>query len=232
MKDGIMNEVSVIITVYNGEKYISQAIESIINQTVSASEIIVIDDGSIDSTREIINHYPQVKYFYQKNMGVSAARNRGIKEARCEFLTILDHDDFFPKNKIELIMPHFIQNPELDVVRGLYECHFETPEMEKMFTRLTNISKNHHSVLLGTAVFKRSIFDKVGLFDTNLKSAEDVDIWIRLNAHAKVKNINELCLYYRQHIDSTMKVSDFARHNAMNLIEIVKRKIQNERGIK
>ena len=227
-----MNEVSVIITVYNGKTYLAKAIESVISQTVKAQEIIVVDDGSTDGSGDIVKNFPMVNYIIQKNMGVAAARNSGITEARNEFIAFLDHDDFFPNNKIELSLAHFKQNPELDVVRGLYECYFDTPEMEQKYSNLINLTKNNHGVLMGTALFRRSIFDKIGLFDITLAAADDVDLWIRLNAQANVKNINEICLYYRQHMNNTMKTVDYAKRNAMSLIKIVNRKIQNERGIK
>lgn len=93
--------VSVIIVVYNGEKYIKQAIESVLNQTYKNIELIVADDGSIDNTAEIVKKYSGVKYVYQKNNGEGSARNLGMSVASGEYFAFLDADDLYKEDKIE-----------------------------------------------------------------------------------------------------------------------------------
>lgn len=108
--------VSVIITVYNGEKYIKQAIESVLSQTYKDIELIVIDDGSIDTTKEVICNYPNIKYAYQDNRGEGAARNYGVSLANGEYIAFLDADDLYKKDKIQKQINVLESNPGIDVV--------------------------------------------------------------------------------------------------------------------
>ncbi|KEI87986.1 hypothetical protein N496_12830 [Clostridium botulinum A2B3 87] len=108
--------VSVIIAVYNGEKYIKEAVESILNQTYKDIELIVVDDGSTDRTKEILTSYPNIKYVYQDNRGEGAARNLGTSLAKGDYIAFLDGDDLYKKDKIEKQINMLELNPEIDVV--------------------------------------------------------------------------------------------------------------------
>ena len=94
--------VSVIIPVYNGENYLSQAIDSVIDQTYSPIELIIVDDGSTDKSKEIASSYSQVNYVYQENQGVAIARNTGIFKSQGEYIAFLDQDDIWTANKLKL----------------------------------------------------------------------------------------------------------------------------------
>src|SRR6185295_19151753 len=94
-------KISVIIPAYNQARWLPECIESALQQTLTAHEIIVVDDGSTDDTREVVSRYP-VRHIYQKNAGVSAARNRGIQEATGEWIALLDGDDYWLPRKLEL----------------------------------------------------------------------------------------------------------------------------------
>lgn len=99
-----MPKVSIIIPTYNSAKYIHDAIESVLNQTYQDFEIIVMDDGSIDNTKKVLRSYiesKKIRYFYQKNKGPSAARNKGIREAKGEYIAFLGADDIWHKKKLE-----------------------------------------------------------------------------------------------------------------------------------
>lgn len=108
--------VSVIIAVFNGEKYIKEAIESVLNQTYKDIELIVVDDGSTDNTKGIITSYLKVKYVYQENKGEGAARNLGTGLAEGEYVAFLDADDLCKVDKIEKQVRILQSNPEIDVV--------------------------------------------------------------------------------------------------------------------
>ncbi len=108
--------VTCIIPAFNREKYIAEAIDSVLDQTYGNIEIIVIDDGSTDNTSEIVKSFnSKVKYFYQPNSGASAARNSGILKAAGDFISFLDSDDLWEKNKISLQMECFKNNPGIDI---------------------------------------------------------------------------------------------------------------------
>lgn len=109
--------VSVIIPVYNGEKYIDSAINSVLKQDYSNIEIIVVDDGSFDNTKAVIKTYKnKVKYFYKKNGGVASARNYGLKVANGEFIAFLDCDDLYTEDKVSKQVEVLLENPSLGFV--------------------------------------------------------------------------------------------------------------------
>lgn len=108
--------VSVIIVVYNGEKYIDEAIQSVLNQTYKDIELIVADDGSTDGTKEVIKKYKNVKYIYQENNGEGSARNLGIENSKGEYLAFLDADDLYAIDKIEKQIKILKENDDIDIV--------------------------------------------------------------------------------------------------------------------
>ncbi|MFM6456289.1 MAG: glycosyltransferase family 2 protein, partial [Planktothrix sp.] len=118
-------QVSVIIPVYNGERYISQAIDSVLSQTDSNYEIIIVDDGSTDNTHQIIQHYIEkcqdldlIRYIFQSNQGVAAARNQGIQIAKGEFIALLDQDDVFLPEKLAHQVAYFQTHPDVAIVNS------------------------------------------------------------------------------------------------------------------
>ncbi|MFZ9033203.1 MAG: glycosyltransferase family 2 protein, partial [Anaerohalosphaeraceae bacterium] len=117
-------KISAVIPAYNAEKYIARSINSVLNQTCPVDEIIVVDDGSTDSTAEVIKSYGgKVRYIHQQNAGVSAARNTGIQAATCEWVAFLDADDEWLPEKIERQVENIKNNPHLVRTTGNYiEC--------------------------------------------------------------------------------------------------------------
>ena len=120
--------VSAIIPTYNSVNYISEAINSVLNQTYKNCEIIVVDDGSTDNTRKTVENYirkypHKIKYFYQENKGPSAARNKGIKEARGNYIAFLDSDDLWLPDKLEKQISLFMKDVSLKLTYcgGYYE---------------------------------------------------------------------------------------------------------------
>ena len=112
-------QISVIIPAYNCDRYVEQAVESVINQTYPADEIIIIDDGSQDNTRQVLQPYSNyIHYVYQENQGVSVARNHGLKLARGEFIVFLDADDIFLPNKLATQLAVFQAKPQLGLVQS------------------------------------------------------------------------------------------------------------------
>ena len=170
--------VSVIIPVYNCEQYLAEAIESIVDQTYSTNEIIVVDDGSTDSSDELVKRsYPSVRYCYQDNAGTGAARNRGIAMAQGSFFAFLDSDDLWLRDKLTIQMAAFHNNPETEIVFG-HVKQFHSPELDE-----TTKSKMHcpDDVMPGclpcTMLIKRDSFFHVGLFETSWQVGQDVS-WI------------------------------------------------------
>lgn len=187
-----MELVSVIIPNYNTAKYIADAIESVLSQAYQNFELIVVDDGSTDNTKEVVQKYinqPTFKYIFQENKGLSAARNTGIKASQGEFIAFLDADDIWLPEKLE----HQIKLMDSDKV-GIVSCSGYTTN-EKGEILDTFIKKNYSNRYLllrdlsmknvvsgggSTALVRKTCFDVIGLFDENLKSSEDWDMWLRI----------------------------------------------------
>jgi glycosyltransferase involved in cell wall biosynthesis len=185
-------KISVIIPTYNREDFILKAIHSVLDQTFQADEIIVIDDGSQDNTTKILEPLIQtckIKYQYQSNQGVSAARNRGIKRAKNEWLAFLDSDDLWHRDKLLEQTKFHKQNPTL---------LFSHTEEEWIRNHKILKQKKHHAKPQGecfienlpfckispsTVLLHRSILNRVDSFDENLKVCEDYDLWLRILLH-------------------------------------------------
>ena len=207
-----MIKFSVIIPLYNKEKEIKQTIESILNQTYKADEIIVVNDGSTDKSAEVVEKYfkDKVKLINQNNLGVSVARNRGIKEARNEYICFLDGDDLWEENFLEEIKNLIIDFPDAIVYSS---SHKVIDENGKIFYPKVSLDKNFRGYLDN---FIRVFKDNYGvinsssvcikksvnlLFPINEKKGEDICLWIELSLKGKFAFINKPLSIYK--LDAT-----------------------------
>ena len=174
--------VSVIIGAYNAAPYLGEAIESVLAQTHEPVELIVVDDGSTDATRDVAEAYGDaLRCIGQPNGGMAAARNRGIAEARGEYLAFLDADDRFPPDKLRTQLAAFDADPSLDVVYG-HVCEFLSPDLDEPARRL--LREPVHDTPWPTPnlmLVRRDSFLRVGLFSTELKVGIGVDWHARAN---------------------------------------------------
>jgi glycosyltransferase involved in cell wall biosynthesis len=174
--------VTVIIGAYNAERYLAEAIESVLVGTYRNFELIVVDDGSTDRTSEIAESYGEpVSCIRQANGGMAASRNRAIPEARGDYLAFLDADDRFPPDKLERQLAVFDADPELDVVFG-HVTEFLSPDLDEAARALLRAPE--HDVPWPTPnlmLVKRDSFLRVGLFSTDLKVGIGVDWYARAN---------------------------------------------------
>lgn len=153
-------KVSIIIPTYNVEKYVFRAIESCIAQTYKNIEIIIVDDGSTDSTREIIEEYclkdKRIKNIYQKNFGVSSARNKGIENAKGDFLIFLDSDDWLEIETIEYLVSQQLKNPKYFVM-----ANFRSVYLDKLLNKQDRkILKTKEERLLSKDILKNFMYSK------------------------------------------------------------------------
>lgn len=196
--------VSVVIPSYNYGQYVCEAVESALAQTYPAVEVIVVDDGSTDDTRERLTSYgDRIRYIFQTNQGLSAARNTGIREARGRFVALLDSDDQFHPRKLEIQMALLTQRPELGLVGT------ETFSDEPLrWPDIPSRCDGHEVVTLeravlhapfapSSAVVRAECFAAVGVFDTALRSVEDRDMWIRIATRYPVAKIPLPLTWYR-----------------------------------
>ncbi|MES2460459.1 MAG: glycosyltransferase family A protein [Armatimonadota bacterium] len=187
------NFLSVIIPVYNGAPFLAATVESVLRQTYRPTEILLIDDGSTDDTPAIAERLQAesqglLRRVYQANAGPSSARNHGLELAQGDFIAFLDADDLWPEKSLE-VRTHALQaDPALDVVTGQVRVLPETGEG-------TIYGPN-----LGAALFRRSVFDKVGVFDPTLRTSEDVDWFLRARENSvSIAQISAVTLHYRRH---------------------------------
>ncbi len=166
----VMNRplVSVIVPVYNGERYLAEAIEGILTQTHPVHEVIVVADGSIDrSAQEAKRFGSAVRYVFQHQAGVGATRNRGAELAEGSFFAFLDAADLWTEDKLRLQLAAFAADPKLDVAFGQVE-QFHSPELDAAAKSQTYCPPGLMSGYVpGAALIKRSAFERVGSFETN-----------------------------------------------------------------
>jgi len=173
------NLVSVIIPAFNAASFLPGAVASIERQGYQPLEIIVIDDGSTDDTATVVRSLPSVShYFYQENKGPSAARNLGLKHARGEFIAFLDADDEWPPGKLDLQLGRLRAEPLLEVVLGRIQ-YISLPGAENINLVFETEDRTLTHVHLGSGIYRKPVFDRVGLFEESLRYSEDVDWFMR-----------------------------------------------------
>ncbi len=170
--------VSVIIPVYNSEKYLAEAIESVLAQDYRPVEIIILDDGSTDNSADIAGSYASsVRYYYQPNNGLAAAQNKGLMISHGSYCSFLDSDDIWVPDKLTRQIHSFNDNPELDMVFGQVQ-QFQSPELDyKMIPQDEGSIVPGYST--GAMLIKRDSFFRVGLFETKWHVGDFVDWYLK-----------------------------------------------------
>ena len=192
--------ISVMMPTYNNDKYIAQAIESIYAQNYSNIEIIVVDDGSTDNTKEIVKRYKDIKYFYTEHKGIPFARNIALENSKGEYIAFLDSDDYWLPNKLNTQMQYFKEHPDCEIVFTKYENFFENEDITKnkiaVFEK--NVEKTNNSCL-ETSVAKRNLFDKCGKFNENLQFGEDSEYVYKISKNnIDIKHVINKKFYMRR----------------------------------
>ena len=234
--------ISVVIPSYNYGRYLRTAVDSALAQTARPMEILVIDDGSQDDTREVMQAYvpnPYVHYIYQENRGLSAARNTGILAATGEWVAFLDSDDAWHPQKLERVTHVIEKNPELSAVSSDNVC-FETvlPEAERLRPdRQPLKSIGLRDLVYGVpfsggsgAVVRRECFQRVGLFDESLRAVEDLEMWLRIAARYPMVRLQEPLNFVRVHATSMSAKADLMEQNHQKVVDKVFAHIPELRG--
>ena len=171
--------VSVVIPAHNCEKYLAEAIESVIAQTCGSVEIIVVDDGSTDGSADVAATFASVQYHHQPQQGAAVARNRGAELAKGTFLAFLDADDIWMEDKLQRQLAAFEDHPELDIVFGMVH-QFHSPELDEEQKRTIHCPPEPMPGYLPSAVMmRRDAFSRVGPFETNWQIGEFVSWYSR-----------------------------------------------------
>lgn len=226
-----MPEISVIIPSYNRAGVLPRALDSVLSQTSPASEVILVDDGSTDETRELIQaHYPEIRYIYQDNKGVSTARNTGIRHASGEWLAFLDSDDCWHQDKLQI---------QSALLRGASDhALVHSNEIWIRNGIRVNAGEKHRkrggyifpyclplcAISPSSVLIRRAVLDQVGKFDESLPACEDYDLWLRICSRFPVLYTDkELVIKHGGHADQLSRkywgMDRFRIHAMAKLLE-------------
>ncbi|MEQ7798367.1 glycosyltransferase [Pedobacter sp. ASV1-7] len=224
--------VSIIIPCYNHGRYLSKAIESVLAQTYPHFEIVVVDDGSKDNTKEIAQSYKDVKYVYQNNQGLSAARNTGINESSGQYLIFLDADDWLLKDALMINLNYIQMNPQLAFVSGGFRFFYDKDQMTSDVT--SKVETDHYCHLLqknfiamiAAVMFQRWVFDSIR-YDTSLKVCEDYDLYLKVARNYPIAHHTELIASYFIHDSNVSKGSALMLSTALQILDTQKSGLRN-----
>lgn len=205
--------VSVVIPTYNASVFVREAIESVLRQTYSLFEIIIVDDESNDGTSEIVRSYgDRVCYYEKKHEGVSVARNFGVVHARGEFIAFLDADDTWEKDKLEKQVLLF-SDENVGLIYTDMEFFGEAFRY-RLFSEMAHgmwvgdvISRLLRGNFIGTSsvVVRRTVFEGVGGFPRGVAIGEDYRTWLRISLESKIQAVKEPLVRYRMHGNQASK---------------------------
>mgnify|MGYP001273723416 FL=1 len=224
-------KISVIIPTFNRKKTLGRAIQSVLNQSLSPFEILIIDDGSNDGTEEWVKeNFQNIKYIYQNNHGVSSARNIGIENAYGDWIAFLDSDDEWLPNKLDKQVKAIDSNPKMKF--------FHTNEIWIRNGVRVNQMKKHKKyggyifekcldicrISPSSVLIKKEVFDNIGNFDESLRVCEDYDLWLRITSKYSVVFLDIPLIYkYGGHVDQLSKVNDgIESYRIQSLEKIIK----------
>ena len=224
-------KISVIIPTNKRKKTLARAIQSVINQSLSPFEILIVDDGSNDGTEEWVkDNFQNIKYIYQNNHGVSSARNIGIENAYGDWVAFLDSDDEWLPNKLYEQVKAIDSNPEIKF--------FHTNEIWIRNGIRVNQMKKHKKyggyifekcldicrISPSSALIQKEVFDNIGIFDESLRVCEDYDLWLRITSKYPVVFLDVPLIYkYGGHADQLSKVNDgIESYRIQSLEKIIK----------
>lgn len=212
--EGGMPLVSVIIPCYNREKYVAETVESVLGQTWSSIELLVVDDGSTDGSRSILERFTDriilLEHPGRLNKGQSASINLGLERCRGEYVAILDSDDLFAPDKIRKQVAFLIENPDIGLV---YSNGYVIDEQRTILYAAHDKNHEEHSdpdkllldcyfLLPNNALVRRDVYRRAGYFDESLRTAQDHDMALRIAEVAKMGYLGDFLFYYRRHDDS------------------------------
>jgi len=212
--------ISIIIPLYNKEKFIRRSLESVFSQSYSNIEIVVVNDGSTDGSREIVLSMddPRIRLIDKPNGGVSSARNRGIDEAKGVYIAFLDADDVWREKHLEVLMEGFHLYPDAAIVANALEYRWEEGDKHSNINHngipkwkeenyLHSLSQGSFPIHIGSCIFKKELLNRHQIrFYEHMRLSEDVNLMLRVSRLGRVVRSNYTGLiYYQDDLQSAMK---------------------------
>ena len=226
--------VSIILPSYNCAAFLPHSIGTILSQTYNSYEIIVIDDGSTDNTKEVLYPFMQrIKYIrLEQNKGLPTARNIGIRSAQGKYIAFIDADDLWLPEKLQTDIEYFETHPEVSMVYSKHinidekgdDLNGNTKKQLPSGNIFTQLFSEQNFIITSSVVVRKEVFETTGLFDEQLFNCQDWDMWLRIAFHFKVAGINKPLVKYRHNPHSLSK----NRNNVLKYQKIIIDKIYNK----
>ena len=241
-------KISAIIPTYNNQNFIVDAITSIQKQSHPVDEIIIIDDGSTDSTEQTITSLPYpVRYIKQKNQGPSAARNKGIQLAQGDWIAFLDADDQWTIDKIEKQIAVLKQNPELHLIAGDMQeigtdnkiitpsvlakhnllAQFQAHPGSSIQNALTKLVHKNF-IPTGSVLVKHSTLIEADMFNPRIRFGEDLELWAKITAHHPITCLPEILMLRRLHDQNATKCTDLMLKDLVSVMQSIRTHTKTE----
>ena len=232
-----MADISIIVPIYNAEKYLNKCIDSLVNQTKKELEFILVNDGSTDSSEDIIKSYKdkRIKYFKNKNQGIGKTRNFGIDKATGKYLMFLDSDDYLDINACEKLYNKAIKEKSDLVVFDFYRVEERLKEVTINNFKSSSLKENPNLLLdinLGPCnkLIKRELIDKSNTrFNEELKYEDTPFVTEIIKNANKISKLNEYLHYYVIHSNSETTVRDERVFDIIKIIDIIRNQYKNEK---
>lgn len=232
---------SIIIPLYNKENFVLNTLKSVMNQNFQDFEVIVVDDGSTDKSAEKVRELdnPKINYFRIENQGVSNARNFGIQKSNADYICFLDADDYWFKNHLEVLHKLISDFPEAGMYCSRYSVKIsDSKEIKPEFQGIDNnfrgyIDDYFYSSLVyrvawtSAIVIKKIVFDNVGMFDVNISSGQDIDMWTRIALKHKTAISDSVTAVYNFQIEGSLSKTNILNKKLMDFEKFSKDEKKN-----
>lgn len=221
---------SIIISLYNKERFIQETLKSVLNQRFQNFEVIVVNDGSTDKSEQKVSEITdsRIRYFKTENRGVSAARNFGIQKSNADYICFLDADDYWFENHLDVLQNLILDFPEAGMYCSRYSVKISNSKIIKpIFQGIANdfsgyIEDYFYSSLINRVAWtsaiaiRKNIFDDAGMFDVNISSGQDVDMWTRIAINYKVAISNQTTAVYNFQIIGSLSKTNILHKKLMD----------------
>jgi glycosyltransferase involved in cell wall biosynthesis len=229
--------VSVVVPCYNQGRFLAEAVESVLCQTYRDFEVIVVDDGSTDSTRDVAGGRP-VRYFFQNNQGLSAARNRGIREGLGEYFVFLDADDRLLPTALRAGVEALIEHPSIAFAFGSYRVIDENGiTLQDPIQRLqgaidyTTLLRSNCIEMHATVIYRASTFEIAGAFDPVLKACEDYDMYLRVARQLLICHFDACVAEYRMHPGNMSRDARLMLRSVLQVLHTQRKYFRGDKGL-